>query len=317
MEKDLVSIIVPIYKVADCLPRCIQSLQAQTYGNIEILLINDGSPDNSGGICEAFAAGDKRIRYFNKSNGGLSDARNFGLDRAKGQYICFVDGDDFVDRRMVEILHHDIKTYGVKLSTCGFRLYYDGDQEVEEPVDSSKIEKFDTEQAINHLFTKEKYCNYAWNKMYHRSLFQTVRFPLGRKMEDLGTMYRLMEQCDFVTYNPVPLCNYYQRGESILHNRDEKFYEDKFYLTYERYVELKKRFPNMLRNELFLMVIILDCYPHMKRGSKEKRLAEKLMKQFPASYSQHFPPRYQKRYRYYRFSKALYAQIYRKKSDKE
>ena len=315
MEKDLISIIVPIYNVAECLSRCIQSLLDQTYENIEILLINDGSPDNSGEICEAFAAKDQRIRYFAKENGGLSNARNYGLDRAKGDYICFVDGDDFMDRRMVEVLHHDIVEYGVKLSTVGFRVYRDGDVLEEDPVDPSKIEKFNTEEAINHLFTKEKYANYAWNKMYHRSLFASLRFPEGRKMEDLGTMYRLMEQCDYVTYNPVKVCNYYQRGTSILHNRDKKFYEDKFFLTYERYLHLKERFPNMLRNELYMMVVIMDAYPHI--DGEQKQLAESLMKQFPISHYKHFPPRYQKRYRYYRFSKALYVHIYSKKSDKE
>ena len=153
--------------------------------------------------------------------------------------------------------------------------------------------------------------------MYHRSLFRELRFPVGRKMEDLGTMYKLMGQCEAVSYNPVKLCNYYQRGTSILHNRDKKFYDDKFFLTHERYEYLKKKFPHMLRNELYMMVVIMDAYPHMDKGSQQEKLAEQLMKQFPTSHAKHFPPRYQKRYRYYRFSKALYRHIYKKKSDKE
>ncbi len=317
MSHDLISMIVPIYNIEDCLPRCIESLMAQTYENIEILLINDGSPDNSGAVCEAYAQKDSRIKYYSKPNGGLSSARNYGLDKAQGEYICFVDGDDFMDKRMVEVLYREIQTHHVKLSACGFLVYHDGD-ELKEPIfDPEQTEIFNTEEAINHLFTKEKYANYAWNKMYHRSLFDDLRFPVGRKMEDLGTMYRLMGQCEAVTYNPVKLCNYYQRGTSILHNRDKKFYEDKFFLTYERYEYLKQRFPNMLRNELFMMVIIMDAYPHMDKGSEQEKLAEKLMKQFPSSHRKHFPPRYQKRYRYYRISKALYRHIYKKKSDKE
>lgn len=317
MRNDLVSIIVPIFNIEDCLPRCIESLMAQTYENIEILLINDGSPDNCAAICESYVYKDQRIRAFNKPNGGLSSARNFGLDRAKGQYICFVDGDDFMDSRMVEILHHEIVKHQVKLACCGFRVYHEGDELYEDPFDPDKTEVFNTEEAINHLFTKEKYANYAWNKIYHRSLFDEIRFPVGRKMEDLGVMYRLMDQCEAVTFNPVKLCNYYQRSASILHNRDKKFYEDKFFLTYERYEYLKKRFPRMLRNELYMMVVIMDAYPHMDKGSQQEKLAEALMKQFPKSHAEHFPPRYQKRYRYYRFSKALYRHIYKKKSDKE
>lgn len=317
MTKQLVSIIVPIFNIEDCLSRCIESLMAQTYDNIEILLVNDGSSDNSAEIAEAYAHKDKRIHFYNKSNGGLSSARNFGLEKAKGEYICFVDGDDFVDPRMVEILHKEIETHHVKLACCGFRVYHDGDKIYKDSFDPKKTEVFNTEEAMNHLFTKEKYANYAWNKMYHHSLWSSVRFPLGRKMEDLGCMYLIVAQCDAVSFNPVKLCNYYQRGSSILHNRDKKFYDDKFTLTYERYQYLKEHYPNMLRNELYMMVIIMDAYPHMEPGSQQKKLAESLMKQFPASHSKHFPPRYQKRYRYYRFSKALYRHIYKKKSDKE
>ena len=317
MNQELISIIVPIYDIEDCLPLCIESLMAQTYENLEILLINDGSPDNSGAICEAYAQKDPRVKYFYKPNGGLSSARNFGLDQAQGEYICFVDGDDFMDKRMVEILYSEIRKHHVKLSACGFLVYHDGDELQEITFDPEKTEVFNTEEAINHLFTKEKYANYAWNKMYHRSLFRELRFPIGRKMEDLGTMYKLMGQCEAVSYNPVKLCNYYQRGTSILHNRDKKFYEDKFFLTHERYEYLKKKFPNMLRNELYMMVVIMDAYPHMDKGSQQEKLAEQLMKQFPTSHAKHFPPRYQKRYRYYRFSKALYRHIYKKKSDKE
>ena len=113
MNQELISIIVPIYDIEDCLPRCIESLMAQTYENIEILLINDGSPDNSGAICEAYTQRDPRVKYFYKPNGGLSSARNFGLDQVQGEYICFVDGDDFMDKRMVEILYSEIRKHHV------------------------------------------------------------------------------------------------------------------------------------------------------------------------------------------------------------
>ena len=128
MNQELISIIVPIYDIEDCLPRCIESLMAQTYENIEILLINDGSSDNSGAICEAYTQRDPRVKYFYKPNGGLSSARNFGLDQAQGEYICFVDGDDFMDKRMVEILYSEIRKHHVKLSACGFLVYHDGDE---------------------------------------------------------------------------------------------------------------------------------------------------------------------------------------------
>ena len=125
-----------------------------------------------------------------------------------------------------------------------------------------------------------------------------------------------MGQCEAVSYNPVKLCNYYQRGTSILHNRDKKFYEDKFFLTHERYEYLKKKFPNMLRNELYMMVVIMDAYPHMDKGSQQEKLAEQLMKQFPTSHAKHFPPRYKKRYRYYVSARRCIVIFIRKKATK-
>lgn len=317
MKKDLVSLIVAIYNVEECLERCVESLLVQTYENIEILLINDGSPDNSEEICKKFAESDKRVRYFHKENGGLSSARNFGIKKAEGEYICFIDGDDFMDRRYVETLYKNIKDYDVKMSTVSFRVYHDGDDIQEDIIDNSKIEKFNTEEAIHHLFTKEKFCNYAWNKMFHYSLFEEIEFPIGRKMEDLAVMYRLAEQCDFVTYNPAKLCNYYQRGTSILHNRDKKFYDDKFFLVHERYLDLKKKFPNLLRNDLYMMIVILDCYPYMDENSNDEKIAEALMEKFPKDFVEHFPERYKKRCEYYFTDKKLYRDIYKTKTDKD
>ncbi len=317
MEHELISIIVAIYNVADCLPRCIESLMAQTYENIEILLINDGSPDNSAEICDRYAAIDSRIKHIRKPNGGLSDARNKGIELAQGACICFVDGDDFMDKQWIEILHRDMLEHDVQISTCGINVYHDGDTIAEPVWNPELVEVFDTETAEKHLFTKEKYANYAWNKMYRRELFDTVRFPLNRKMEDLGCMYLLMGQCKKVSFDPMKLCNYYQRSTSILHNRDKKFYDDKFFLNYNRYRWLKERYPDMLWNELYMMVVIMDAYPHMDPGSDDEKLAEALMEQFPRSHMEHFPPRYVRRYMYYLFDKQMYREVYKRKTDKQ
>lgn len=315
MEKPLISVIVAVYNVENELPRCVESLLGQSYEELELLLIDDGSTDGCPALCQSYAARDSRVRYLRQENQGLSAVRNRGIEEARGAYIAFVDGDDFMDRRYLELLYHDIAAQGVKLAACGFQVVQPGQEPQPPQWRAENTQLLPTREALQTLFTKEKYANYAWNKLYHRSLFQGIRYPLGRKMEDLGTTYKLIARCPLVSYNPAPLCNYVQRGGSILHNRDEQFYRDKVFLTLERYHFLKERYPDLLWNELFLMVVLLDAYPKLPRA--ELPPLRRLLQRFPRRYRQHFPPRYQKRYRLFCLSPALYRRLYRHKSDKE
>jgi len=315
MEGPLISVVVAIYNVEDYLPRCVESLLGQSYRNLELLLINDGSSDGCASLCEAYAARDSRVRYLPQENQGLSAVRNRGIQEARGDYIAFVDGDDFMDPRYLELLYHDIAAHGVLLAACGFQTVQAGQAPQPPQWRAEDTQLLPTREALLALFTKEKYANYAWNKLYHRSLFEGVRYPVGRKMEDLGTTYKLIARCPLVSYNPAPLCNYVQRSGSILHSRNEKFYRDKVFLTLERYHFLKERYPDLLWNDLFLMVILLDAYP--KLPAAELPPLRALLRSFPRNLRQHFPPRYQKRHRLFCLSPALYRRLYRNKSDKE
>lgn len=126
MQLDKISIIVPVYNVEQYITRCIESITSQTYRNIEILLIDDGSTDNSGNICDEYQKKDSRVMTFHKTNGGLSDARNYGIKHASGQYLCFVDSDDYISKHMVEILYNNLIKYSADISACGFLTVHDG-----------------------------------------------------------------------------------------------------------------------------------------------------------------------------------------------
>lgn len=212
----LVSIIVPVYKVEQYLVRCVTSLQNQTYKNIEILLVDDGSPDNSGKLCEELVQTDSRIRVFHKENGGLSDARNYGIERALGNYIVFVDSDDYVTDDYVQILLNACIKNNCKLAVCGFERTEE-DTIANQHDYSEKVMPADDvleQLCINNqdhvLFTV------AWNKMYSRDLFEHIRFPKGILHEDEATTYRIVSDVDKVAVISKAMYGYYMSPQSIM-----------------------------------------------------------------------------------------------------
>lgn len=188
MEK-LISIIVPVYMVEEFLPKCIDSIINQTYKNIEIILVDDGSEDNCPILCDEYAAKDERIIVIHQENVGLSGARNKGLEIAKGEYVCFVDSDDYIDEEFIESLYDAIKKTNSDISMC---FYYDVYKEVEKKYfpPSKRIIVFNNIKIMKKM-TKVQYI-VTWNKMYKTSLFNDVRFPLGKIHEDVFTTYKLM-----------------------------------------------------------------------------------------------------------------------------
>ena len=216
-ESKLVSVIVPVYKVEQYLDRCLKSLVDQSYSNIEIILVDDGSPDKCYQICEKWAQRDNRIKVIHKANGGLSDARNKGLELAKGEYVCFVDSDDYVAKKYIEILYNLMRNNHTDMSAVSLKEVFSMEQEIDENEAYEKITTvFEGKEAIKQLFFNDTFANYAWNKMYKRELFENIRFPVGRKMEDLGTTYKLLLNAKRIAYSTQVLYYYYQREDSIL-----------------------------------------------------------------------------------------------------
>ena len=273
---NLISIVIPVYNVEKYLDRCLSSVTKQTYNNIEIILVDDGSKDNSGNLCEEWKKKDNRIVVAHKDNGGLSDARNYGIKIATGEYISFIDSDDFVDYRFIEILYDEIEKTGSLIAAVGLREYFEGDETDEDEYHPECTEIFNRENAIRCILRVEKLYDYAWNKLYKRELFDDVEYPFGRKMEDLGTTYKLFNKVSGVAYNPCRLYYYFQRDDSILHVAGRNFYEDKYVLATERYNALDSDTDLYLDNAHFLFRAIIDCYPHLNEN--DQREAKKKLK---------------------------------------
>lgn len=213
MKNNLISIVVPIYNVEKYIPECVDSIIAQTYENIEIILVNDGSTDNSGSVCEEYAKKDARIKVIHKKNGGLSDARNAGIKIAKGEYIGFVDSDDWIETDMYEKLIKACLENNADISICGlFRDYVD--KSIKCPSPNNKV--YSSENALKALIEGEELHDHAWSKLYKRSFFDDVEYPKGKLYEDVRTTYKLFLKSDVVVSIEDCLYHYRQRSGSIV-----------------------------------------------------------------------------------------------------
>ena len=226
MQQPLISVIVPIYKVENYLEKCVQSIIEQTYQNLEIILVDDGSPDNCPKLCDDLAKKDDRIKVIHKQNGGLSSARNAGIDVAQGEYIGFVDSDDYIEPQMYELLYNAIEKNNCKLSVCNINYVFENGKTIVK-VKNSVDEFFDFNQAIVEMNTFRLFDMGAWSKLYHRDLFEDMRFPVGKFSEDFFIMYKIFEKANGIAYVSTPCYNYLQRQNSITKNKkiNEDFIE--------------------------------------------------------------------------------------------
>ena len=241
-RKPLISVIVPVYKVEQYLVKCVNSIIAQTYSNIEIILVDDGSPDKSGELCDSLAKLDHRIRVIHKSNGGLSSARNAGIDIAKGEYIGFVDSDDFIEPYMYEKLLNLINGEKTKLAVCAVNYVFEDGKKRHKPLLGENY-TFDFKHAIIEMNTHRIFDMGAWSKLYHRSLFDNLRFPTGKLSEDYYIMFKILDRAQNISYLDVPCYNYLQRKNSI--TRNVRINHDHEYAAREQMLYLDKKYPEM------------------------------------------------------------------------
>jgi glycosyltransferase involved in cell wall biosynthesis len=219
VENDLISVIVPVYKVEKYLEKCVDSIVRQTYHNIEIILVDDGSPDTCPQLCDEWEKRDSRIKVIHKENGGLSSARNAGLDIVKGAYIVFVDSDDYIADNMVERLYSALKEHNADMSLCGFTYIDESNQPVEDM--NSKLHTSDEvisgREAVKLLLSKYNwYYTIAWCKLYRTELFQDIRFPVGKIHEDEFISHLIFDKCKKVSCISDRLYFYLQREDSIM-----------------------------------------------------------------------------------------------------
>ncbi len=187
---DLISIIIPVYKVEPYLCKCLDSVTAQTYKNIEIILVDDGSPDGCGAICDEYAAKDSRCRVFHTENRGLSCARNYGISVSRGAWLMFIDSDDWVEPDFCRVPYETAVRYGADLVMFRFNSFKNGELEKLRDPDLPEgiVGKGD---AIDMIYYRG-ILNYAWNKLYKRELFEGIEYPAGKTYEDVGTTYKLV-----------------------------------------------------------------------------------------------------------------------------
>lgn len=219
MLEPKISVIVPIYNVEKYLIRCVESILNQTYKNLEIILVDDGSPDKCPTICDEFAKKDSRIIVVHKKNGGLSDARNAGLDIATGEYIGFVDSDDYISENMYEVLLQRILKNDADMAICN---YLSVDENYELVSEKNVVLPIEDGSSTFDDFMKGytgKYGWYyvvAWNKLYKRKLFNKLRYPLGKKHEDEFLIHHILDQCEKIECVREGLYYYMQRPGSIM-----------------------------------------------------------------------------------------------------
>ena len=211
-EDTLVSVIIPVYKVEPYLDQCLQSVTGQTYRSLEIILVDDGSPDGCPEICDKWALRDTRIKVIHKKNGGLSDARNAGLDAAGGQYICFIDSDEWVMKDMIEKLLTSAVKEGADICACGIMDCYPDHQTIR----TAKYLKGGSEEIYRRLYNETEYPVSAWGKIYRRSCWDRLRFPVGRICEDAFTTYLLIDRAACLVQIPEVLYCYRIRENSIM-----------------------------------------------------------------------------------------------------
>lgn len=210
----LITVIIPVFNVEKYLARCLDSVCAQTYSNIEIIVVDDGSTDGSGALCDKYEKKDSRIKVVHKVNGGLSSARNAGIRIAHGDYLGFVDSDDYIEPRMYETLLQACIQNDCAISVCGFNYVFDDGS----TISKSSIEKsqvFDFDRAITEMNTYRLFDMGAWSKLYRKNLFEGIFFPEGRLSEDFFVMPQLFSKAGKVAFVTDALYNYYQRENSI------------------------------------------------------------------------------------------------------
>lgn len=240
---DLISVIVPIYKVEEYLKKCVDSIINQTYKNLEIILVDDGSPDNCGKICDFYSIKDHRIRVIHKKNGGLSAARNVALDVASGAYITFIDSDDYIEENYISYLYNLAKKNNADISICEYLYITEEDKVINHPRNDGKIIVMDQEKALYELLNSKLYSNSAWGKLYKKECFSGVRYPCGKLYEDVPTTYKTFLKCEKIVYGAKALYYYLYRESAISKQSFSKERLDAVFFAEKMTAEIVKSYP--------------------------------------------------------------------------
>ena len=239
----MISVIIPVYGVEQYLPKCVDSVLGQTYRDLEVILVDDGSPDDCPALCDAYKKKDPRVRVIHKPNGGLSDARNAGLDAARGDIIGFVDSDDWIAPDMYESLYAALLEHDADIAVCNFSYV---NQRKNALCTAGVMHEMILENgdATKLLLEDSILQNYVWNKLYDARLWAGIRFPVGQKFEDINTTYKLFEKSRRCVLLPKVGYYYLVRQSGIVQSHSIRNEIDCVRAGLERYEALKDKYPD-------------------------------------------------------------------------
>lgn len=285
--EDLVSIVIPVYNVEKYLKKCIDSVINQSYKNIEIILVDDGSKDLSGQLCDEYASRDKRIKVIHKENGGLSDARNAGIDIANGKYITFIDSDDYVSLDYVEYLYRLLIDNNADISVCMYDVVAENKISNHIFKNNANIIILNKIESLKHLLIEDLYTISACAKLYTKDGIDDIRFPLNRLYEDNGTIYKLFDKTNKVAFGYSSKYVYLKRTGSITtkkmteRNFDLITLTDEMCLNLSKYEELHDQLiDKSISSRITLINLMLDNHrEHDKRFNQ-------MIEQIVLSYNQ-------------------------------
>ncbi len=283
ISNPLVSVIIPVYNTKKYLRRCLNSVQGQTYQNLEIIIINDGSTDNSINICEEFRKKDERVVVVSQVNKGLSAARNTGIDICHGDFITFVDSDDSIEKNYTKYLLELVSKGESDIAICAH-----------EEVRREKVicnfgkgfleKQYSTEECLQDMLNEKGFTLSSWGKLYDKKLFKNIRFPEGKLHEDIGTTYKLIMNAKKISYGPEPKYIYYLHNNSITSSGFNKQKLDIITQTDEMCKEILRRFPKMtdtiLARKIHSRFSVLRLMVNEKNIDEETRIEKKKITNF-------------------------------------
>ena len=272
-----ISVIVPVYKVEAFLHRCVSSIFNQSFGDFDLILVDDGSPDNCGALCDGYARQDSRVKVIHQENGGLSAARNSGIDWAcansESEWLAFVDSDDWVHKDYLKTLYEAAVGNGCRISACGFFRT----ENASFPEGTSKVAVMEAGAYYCSDTVHEGVTAVAWNKLYHKSLFETLRYPVGKLHEDEFTTYRAVYEAGKVAVAEAVLYAYYQNPAGIM---GAKWNPRRLHVleAFEAQMAFAKETGNAVLAEKVAYKSIFSIHDHLQQAGEEyrKELQKKL-----------------------------------------
>ena len=267
---ELITVIINVYNREDLISKCIENVINQTYKNLEILIINDGSTDKTLRICESYK--DERIRIITTKNLGLSLSRNVGIENAKGEYLYFVDSDDFIEKDAIEYLYNLCKKYNVKLSTSKPLTIYDYNFKLKSK--KEKVDIINSYEMLKKVLLVKESAGTTWNKLYKKELFDSIRFE-NRIINDIVVTYKIVLKAQKIAYSNQQKYYYlrHKRAITVIENKKYSRAIDLYKASFERYNYIKSIYPNFIENDIGMLRNII------KVSSFENKEVEKFLKE--------------------------------------